>query len=78
MAWMHLLRDNVGCAQVARGEALCQVAESEDEEPLEDEEEPEVSQHALHTSFLHVAAPPLLSMSAPGVSQEEANQHAPS
>jgi hypothetical protein len=30
---------------VARGEALCQVAESDDEEPLEDEEESEVSSH---------------------------------
>lgn len=28
--------------QVARGEALCQVAEDEGDEPLEDEEEAEV------------------------------------
>lgn len=43
--------DDVGCAQVARGEALCQVAESEDEEPLEDEEEQEVNQPNLSNIF---------------------------
>lgn len=34
---------------MARGEALCQVAESEGEEPLEDEEEQEVS--CMHISI---------------------------
>lgn len=56
--------DDVGCAQVARGEALCQVAESEDEEPLEDEEEQEVNQHALQINSIASCEFPLLSMTA--------------
>ena len=41
------VEQSVRMRQVARGEALCQLAESEGDEPLEDAEEDEVRQHCL-------------------------------